>query len=55
MDDREWLNEILEEIIERIEKEVWDTLSDNGDDWFASCKVYDAMEIIKEYIIKENK
>ena len=44
------INEILKEIVKRIETEVWDTLSDSGDDWFASAKVYDAMEIIKEYI-----
>ena len=44
------LNEILKEIVRRIETEVWNTLSDGGDDWFASAKVYDAMEIIKEYI-----
>lgn len=50
MDERELMNEILKEIVRRIETEVWDTLSDGGDDWFASAKVYDAMEIIKEYI-----
>lgn len=50
MNDREQINEILKKIVERIEKEVWGTLADNGDDWFASSKVYDAMEIIKEYI-----
>ena len=44
------LNEILKEIVRRIETEIWNTLSDGGDDWFASAKVYDAMEIIKEYI-----
>jgi hypothetical protein len=44
------VSETLKEIVKRIEKEVWDTLSDSGDDWFASAKVYDAMEIIKEYI-----
>ena len=43
-------SEILKEIVRRIETEVWDTLSDGGDDWFTSAKVYDAMEIIKEYI-----
>lgn len=50
MDEREWMNETLKEIANRIETEVWDTLSDSGDDWFASAKVYDAIEIIKEYI-----
>ena len=40
----------LKDIIRRIESEVLDTLSDDGDDWFASSKVYDAIEIIKEYI-----
>jgi hypothetical protein len=44
------VSETLKEIVKRIETEVWDTLSDGGDDWFASSKVYDAMEIIKEYI-----
>lgn len=47
------VSEILKEIVKRIETEVWDTLSDCGDDWFASAKVYDAMEIIKEYIKNE--
>ena len=50
MEDREYMNEILKEIVERIEKEVWNTLADNGEDWFASSKVYEAIEIIKEYI-----
>ena len=44
------VSETLKEIVKRIETEVWDTLSDSGDDWFASSKVYDAMEIIKKYI-----
>jgi hypothetical protein len=44
------VSETLKEIVKRIKTEVWDTLSDGGDDWFASSKVYDAMEIIKEYI-----
>lgn len=47
------ISETLQEIVKRIETEVWDTLSDCGDDWFASAKVYDAMEIIKEYIKNE--
>lgn len=50
MENRESMNEILKEIVDRIEKEVWDTLEDNGNDWFTSSKVYDAIEIIKEYI-----
>ena len=50
MVERELMNETLKEIVRRIETEVWDTLSDCGDDWFASSKVYDVMEIIKEYI-----
>lgn len=50
--DKERMNEILNEILERIEKEVWDTLADNGNDWFTSMKVYEAMEIVKEYIDK---
>lgn len=42
--------EILKEILSRIEKEVWESLSDGGDDWFAAEKVSQIMEIISEYI-----
>ena len=44
------MENILKEIIERIENEVLDTLSDNGDDWFAASKVNDVLDIISEYI-----
>jgi CRISPR/Cas system-associated protein Cas10 (large subunit of type III CRISPR-Cas system) len=42
--------EKLEEIVNRIENEVLDTLSDGGDDWFAASKVNDVLDIINEYI-----
>lgn len=44
------MSELLKEIIERIENEVLDTLSDGGDDWFAASKVNDVLDIINEYI-----
>lgn len=44
--------EVLEEILSRIEKEVWEELSDYGDDWFTADKVNQIMEIISEYIKK---
>lgn len=44
--------EILEEILSRIEKEVWEELSDCGDDWFTADKVNQIMDIISEYIKK---
>lgn len=43
-------NEVLEEILDRIDKEVWNTLDDGGDDWFTSEKVSDIRDIILEYI-----
>lgn len=42
--------EKLQEIVERIEKEVLDTLSDGGDDWFAASKINDVLNIINKYI-----
>lgn len=42
--------EELQEIINRIEEEVLDRLSENGEDWFASSVVNDVLNIIKEYI-----
>ena len=42
--------EKLQEIVERIENEVLETLSDCGDDWFAARKVNDVLDIINEYI-----
>ena len=42
--------EKLQEIIDRIENEVLDTLSDSGDDWFAASKVNDVLDIINEYV-----
>lgn len=42
--------EKLQEIVNRIENEVLDTLSDGGDDWFAASKVNDVLDIINEYI-----
>ena len=42
--------EVLEEILERIDKEVWETLDDGGDDWFAADKVSQIKEIIESYL-----
>lgn len=42
--------EILEEILERIDEEVFDKLNDGGDDWFAADKISEVKDIIKEYI-----
>ena len=42
--------DVLEEILERIDEEVWDKLSDGGDDWFAAEQVEKIKDIIKEYI-----
>lgn len=44
------IKEILEEIVDRIEWEVLNELSDNGEDWFAASKVNDVLDIINEYI-----
>lgn len=42
--------EVLENIIERIDKEVWETLNDGGDDWFTADKVSQIKEIIESYM-----
>ena len=42
--------EVLENILERIDKEVWETLDDGGDDWFTADKVSQIKEIIESYI-----
>lgn len=42
--------EVLEEILGRIEKEVWETLDDGGNDWFTADKVSQIKEIIESYI-----
>ena len=42
--------EKLQEIIDIIENEVLDNLSDSGDDWFTASKVNDVLDIINEYI-----
>ena len=47
--------EILEEILSRIESEVFETLSDCGDDWFTTDKVSQTMDIVSEYIKKCEK
>lgn len=44
------LKMILQEIIERIEDEVLETMSDCGDDWYAAAKVNDVLDIINEYV-----
>lgn len=49
MNDIEF-KEKLQEIANRIENEVLNTLSDGGEDWFASQKVNDVLDIIDEYI-----
>ena len=49
MNDTEF-KEKLQEIVNRIENEVLNTLSDGGEDWFAAQKVNDALDIINEYI-----
>lgn len=49
----EEVQELLREIVERIDSEVLDSLSDGGDDWFASEKVNEARNIILEYIVEE--
>ena len=46
----EELDDILQEIIQRIESEILDKLSDCGEDWFTADKVNEAVDIIKEYI-----
>lgn len=42
--------EVLEEILERIDKEVWESLDDGGDDWFTADKVSQIKEIIESYM-----
>ena len=42
--------EVLEEILERIDKEVWEALDDGGNDWFAADKVSQIKEIIESYM-----
>lgn len=44
--------EVLENILERIDKEVFDTLSESGDDWFTADKISKVKEIIEEYMEK---
>lgn len=38
----------VERIIERLENEILENLSDCGDDWFASEQINKAIEIVKE-------
>jgi hypothetical protein len=42
--------EVLENILERIDKEVWESLDDGGDDWFTADKVSQIKEIIESYM-----
>ena len=44
------IQEILEEILERIDNEVWDTLNDGGDDWFTAGKISQVKDIVGEYL-----
>lgn len=44
------LNDVLKEILERIEHEVFNSLSDCGDDWFTADKISETMDIVREYI-----
>lgn len=38
----------MEKIVERLEEEILEQLSDDGNDWFTSGKIYDAIKIVKE-------
>lgn len=49
MTDIEFKEKLLE-VIDRIEREVLETLSDGGDDWFTASKINDVLDIINEYI-----
>lgn len=42
--------EVLEDILKRIDNEVWETLDDGGDDWFTADKVSQIKEIIESYM-----
>lgn len=45
---------VLKDIKNEIEDEVFDSLSDNGDDWFAASKVSECMAIIDKHINGED-
>lgn len=38
----------MERIVERLEEEILESLSDCGDDWFVAEKVNEAIKIVKE-------
>ena len=42
--------EVLEEILERIDKEIWEELDDGGNDWFAAEQVSKIKDIIESYM-----
>ena len=42
--------EILQEILERIDSEILESLDDGGDDWFTAETVNNVKDIIKEYL-----
>lgn len=41
---------ILEEILERIDEEIFNKLNDGGDDWFTADKISEVKDIIKDYM-----
>lgn len=43
-------HKILQEILERIDSEIFEKLSDSGDDWFTADKISEVKDIIKEYM-----
>lgn len=42
--------EVLEEILERIDEEIFDKLDNGGDDWFTADKISEVKDIIKDYM-----
>lgn len=46
--------DVLKEILDRIDSEVLDTLSDGVVDWFTAQKIDDVKNIILEYVSDEN-
>ena len=43
------INDVLDKIRVEIEEQVFESLSDGGDDWFAAEKVNECLEIIDKY------
>lgn len=42
--------ETLEDILEKIDCDVWSTLDDDGDDWFTAEKISQIKDIIESYL-----